>query len=276
MSLKEHAEKVLRELGLTFSQAKLYVALLKFSDAATVNAISAFSDMARQDVYRLMEELQEIGLVERVVAKPAKFKAAPMANATSLLMEKRRDRTRELIEQATAILADFPEQSPKVMPQEKHQFLIIPKGEALVRRVEKAIKTADVKIQVINPWKETIQWLFKLHEYFQEAVERDVKIFWITECQHQNPDSNADIVDSFTQMPGFRLRTVATPVSMKMSIFDSTEVFMATHIGKHVAESPALWTDSPMMLELLKDFFDMKWKMAAEYEPQEHWCQAEK
>lgn len=270
MSLKEHAEKVLRELGLTLAQAKLYVALLRFSDSATINAISAFSNTARQDAYHLMEELQGIGLVEKVLSNPAKFKAVPIADATSLLMEKRGDKTRKLVEEATALLASFPEESPKAITQENHQFVIIPKGEALVRKVEKAIKAADSKIQVINPWKETIQWLFKLHEYFQEAIERGVKVFWITESQHQNPDSNTELINRLAHTSGFRLRTVAPTVSMKMSVFDFREVFVATNIGQHVAESPALWTNSPMMVELLRDFFDMKWKLATDYETREH------
>jgi sugar-specific transcriptional regulator TrmB len=267
--LKEDAEKVLRELGLTYSQAKLYVTLLSFSEAATANAISTISNMARQDVYHVMNELQEIGLIEKVISNPVKFRAVPIADATSFLIGKRGDRTRALVEESTALLDKFPSKSSKTEAQTESQFILIPKGETLVRRVEKAIKADDSKIQVINPWQETIQWLFKLHEYFQEAIERGVKVFWITESQHQNPDSDTKIIDSLARTSGFRLRTVAPPVSMKMSVFDFREVFVATNIGQHVAESPALWTNSPMMVELLTDFFDMKWKLATDYEARE-------
>jgi sugar-specific transcriptional regulator TrmB len=269
LSVELQAEKVLRELGLTFSQAKLYVALLKLHDEASANGISTVSSISRQDVYHLMEELQRVGLVAKVLSNPAKFKAVPMADATSLLMERRSDRTRELLQEATDLLADFPEQNSRISPRENQQFVIIPKGEGLVRRVEKAIKAAKSKIQVITPWQETIQWLFKLHEHFQEAVDRGVKVSWITENPHCNTDSNAEIIDTFTRRPGFRLRTVVPPVTVKMSLFDLREVFLATHVEKAVAESPALWTDSLMMAELARDFFEMKWKLAADYKVHE-------
>ena len=265
MPLKGDAEKILRELGLTFSQAKLYVALLVFSDFASAKTISTFSNVARQDVYRLMNELQEIGLVEKEVSNPARFKAVPISDATSFLIEKRKERTTALLEESAALLSKFQEKSSKTAVQEEVQFIIVPKGEPLVRRVEKALKVADKKILVVTPWREFTQWIFTLHDWWQQTLDRGVRTNWITENQPQNTDANVEMIDNFTRNPMFKLRTVPPPMDIRLSVFDSSEVFMATNVTINAGESPALWTNSPTMVSTLEDYFKMKWKQAAEY-----------
>lgn len=263
--LKGDVEKVLRELGLTFSQTKLYVALLVFSDFASAKTISTFSNVARQDVYRLMNELQEIGLVEKEISNPARFKAVPISDATSFLIEKRRERTTALLEESAALLSKFLEKSSKTAVQGEVQFIIVPKGEPLVRRVEKALKVADKTILVVTPWREFKQWIFTLHDWWQQTLDRGVRTNWITENQPQNTEANVEMIDNFTRNPMFKLRTVPPPIDIRLSVFDSSEVFMATNVTINAGESPALWTNSPTMISTLEDYFKMKWKQAVEY-----------
>jgi sugar-specific transcriptional regulator TrmB len=264
VSLNEHAEKVLQELGLTFSQAKLFVALVKLPQCATANAISSFSNVARQDVYQLMEELQEIGLVEKIVSTPTKFKAVSIKDATSFLVKKRKEKTRSLVEESTALLANFPEIASSTGVEDRNQFILIPKREAVVRRIEKAIKNANERILLITPWREFTQWMFTLHEVWQRATERRVKIRWITDSKPQTPDSNFEIIQSFLLNPNFKLRTLPKPVNSRLGVYDRREVFIATTANSDAAESPALWTNSPTVINVLEDYFEMKWKMAKE------------
>jgi sugar-specific transcriptional regulator TrmB len=266
VSLKEHAEKVLQELGLTFSQAKLFVALVRLSECATANEISSYSNVARQDVYRLMEGLQEIGLVEKVVSNPAKFKAIPIRDATSFLVKKRKEKTHALVEESTALLTSFPELTSSTGFQDSHQFMLIPKREAVIRRIEKAIKAADEKILIITPWREFTQWMFTLHDLWQQTIKRGVTIHWITETKPRDPDSHFEMLRNFMLDPHFKLRTLHRPVNSRLGVYDHREVFIATTINNNAAESPALWTNSPTMINVLEDYFEMKWKLAAEYE----------
>jgi len=270
VSLKEHAEKVLQELGLTFSQAKLFVALVRLSECATANAISSYSNVARQDVYRLMEELQEIGLVEKVVSNPAKFKAIPIRDATSFLVKKRKEKTHALVEESTALLTSFPELTSSTGFQDRHQFMLIPKREAVVRRIEKAIKAAEEKILIITPWREFTQWMFTLHDLWQQAIKRGVKIHWITETKPRNPDSHFEMLHSFMLDPHFKLRTLHRPVNSRLGIYDHREMFIATTVNNSAAESPALWTNNPTMVNVLEDYFEMKWQLSSECKIEEN------
>jgi sugar-specific transcriptional regulator TrmB len=269
VSLMEHAEKVLRELGLTFSQAKLYVALLRLSDGATASAIGSFANVARQDVYHLMDELQEIGLVEKIVSNPTKYKAVPIEEVTSVLLGKRRDRTQALIEESAELFSKFPGKSSKTEIHEITQFMLIPKGETLVRKVEKTLKAAQKQIFVVMPWREFTQWIFALQELWQQTLDRGVRMHWLTENPPQNSDANMEMIDNFMHNPMFKLRTLPPPIDVRLSVFDSREVFIAINTTINAAESPALWTNSPTMVSTLEDYFRMKWEIATEYRRKE-------
>ncbi|MEM4733518.1 MAG: helix-turn-helix domain-containing protein, partial [Candidatus Bathyarchaeia archaeon] len=74
-----HKEDVqtITKLGLTTSQVKVYLSLLQ-QKKATAKTISNFSKIARQEVYRVLSDLYEKGLVEKIIAKPTEFKAVPI------------------------------------------------------------------------------------------------------------------------------------------------------------------------------------------------------
>ena len=82
--------QTLMHLGLTSSQAKVYLALLRLASDSKGNTIAKIADVPRQDVYRLLAELQQIGIVQKALVKPATFKSAPAEETVSILLERRK------------------------------------------------------------------------------------------------------------------------------------------------------------------------------------------
>jgi sugar-specific transcriptional regulator TrmB len=264
VSFKEHGEKILHEMGLTYSQAKLYVALVRMRACATANALSVSSNIARQDVYRTLEELQKLGLVEKIITNPALFKAISIGEVTSTLIEKRNEKTRALLEDTAELLREFPEENSSTF-QDSQQFVLIPKRDAIERRIEKAIKTTNTKILAISPWKEFTQWMFKLNQLWKQAFERGVKVHWITDSKTLNLNSRLELEQGFLRNPNFKLRTLPQRLEERLGVYDNREVFIATTRQQNAAESPALWTNNPTTVHILADYFEMKWNQAQEY-----------
>jgi sugar-specific transcriptional regulator TrmB len=79
---------LLMDLGLTCSQAKAYLALtvLKKAEAKKIARVSC---IARQDIYRIMPELERIGLVEKLIATPVLYGAIPLYEGALKLHEKK-------------------------------------------------------------------------------------------------------------------------------------------------------------------------------------------
>ena len=70
----------LTELSLSTTQAKIYLALVK-TKSQTAQAISTLSSVSRPDVYRVLNQLQNLGLVEKIIAKIDTGKAEKLEKA---------------------------------------------------------------------------------------------------------------------------------------------------------------------------------------------------
>lgn len=260
MALVEHGEKTLRELGLTLSQARVYLALVKLGKQSTAKAVSVFSKVARQDVYRTLTELRELSLVEMVISNPALFRAIPLQETIAILMERKNQRTRELLVEASELFKLFAVNEESRHHQENHQFILIPKKEALIRRIKKAIEGAQESILISSPWRELTQWLFILHESWEQALNKGVEVRWITEKQ-ASPCLLNEITRALIKDPNFTLRTEPTLSNSRFGIYDGKEVFITVLSTPNATESPALWTNNPAITYILKDYFETKWQL---------------
>src|SRR5665647_2316714 len=63
---------VLESLGLSSIQAKAYLALTRLG-RAKAGEIGKNAGVARQDVYRVLDKLQESGLIEKIVCSPTEY-----------------------------------------------------------------------------------------------------------------------------------------------------------------------------------------------------------
>jgi sugar-specific transcriptional regulator TrmB len=75
-------------LGLTVNQAKVYLALTNY-ERAKPGEIAKKTGCCRPEVYRTLNELFEKGLVERVLAVPACFKAIRLDQGIEILLKER-------------------------------------------------------------------------------------------------------------------------------------------------------------------------------------------
>lgn len=84
----QQAVATLSDLGLTTTQAKVYLTLVK-SESSTIETISNLSKVARTDLYRITHELEKKGLVERILANPTQFKPIPLAECLPVLLQRK-------------------------------------------------------------------------------------------------------------------------------------------------------------------------------------------
>ena len=78
----------LTSLGLTILQARVYLALTHI-EKATIKSIAKNANIARQDIYRLTNELQKIGIIEKIISTPAQYKAIPLEDGIKILLQRK-------------------------------------------------------------------------------------------------------------------------------------------------------------------------------------------
>ena len=103
----EGISAVLVDLGLTPKQAKFLLVLSKF-EQATVKEISEVAQAYRQEVYQVFKELQEIGLIEKRLGTPNRYKATPVAEALNLLLARKNRWISEVQKKSEELMRSFP------------------------------------------------------------------------------------------------------------------------------------------------------------------------
>ncbi len=147
--------------------------------------------------------------------------------------------------------------------EEKHQFLLIPKKETCIQRIKKSIQHTEGDFVMVAPWRETTQWLFTLHEQLNHAVDRGVEIRCLS--QEQKAIKLTKGMIELFKYPNFKLRLSPDPCEVRFAIYDDQEAFIATVDSDNAAESPALWTENPAMLHIVRHYFETKWVVAKEF-----------
>jgi sugar-specific transcriptional regulator TrmB len=263
LSIEEGATQILNRLGLTISQARIYLTLLKL-EKATAKTISKHSKVARQEVYRILVELEEKSLVERIIATPTEFKPVPLENGLPFLIEEKRKNMSEIQKEANKLLLSLrilvkPKETPR---EEKTEFILVPENKALLLRMKRALDAAQNSIDVIYPKEEFLQVLFNLSDKFQNALERGAKI----RCLLNEPlDANSwpVTIQFIAENPLFEIRIMSECSEEKIWVYDKKEMLVSTCPQCGHAQAPFLWTNAAPCIKLAQNYFDISWKKAA-------------
>jgi sugar-specific transcriptional regulator TrmB len=268
MTLQDEIQ-TLRRLGLTFNQARVYLALAR-SGMSTARTISTVSKIPREDVYRIMPHLRRLGLVEKGIAAPAKFKAISIEEALFVLLQRRMVETSELQTKAGELLKNFKQNIARLnLEEEEPQFILIPERETALQRRRNATNNAQRSIVAVTSWKRFPRGLYTYAEEVKKALGRGVEIRFVTD-QPEKEGSTPKIMADFMKNSSFKIRYTTNPPTAIVAVYDDKEVYLATSAGVGTEEPPALWSNNPSLVELARNYFEMIWNTALEYKQGEH------
>jgi len=266
VDVEDEATQILNRLGLTSSQAKVYLTLLRL-EQATAKTISNNSKVARQEVYRILVELEKKSLVERIIAVPNEFTPVSLENGLSFLIAEKRKEISE-------IQKDVNKLSTKIKTLLKHrenkrenvigesEFVLIPESKALLLRMEKAVEDTQTSIEVIYPKEPFLHVLFNLSDKFKKALERKVKI----RCILNEPlETNAwsATVQAIAENPLFEIRITSETPKENFWIYDEKEVLVSTCPVNDYKQVPVLWTTATPLIGISENYFNTLWKKSA-------------
>jgi sugar-specific transcriptional regulator TrmB len=261
LASQDEGVQTLTRLGLTSCQAKVYLALAR-SGISTVKTISKVSEVTREEIYRIMPRLQNLGLVEKAITVPAMFKAIPIEDGLHILLEQRTREYHELQAKTRELLKNFKGNNRKAtLLEEAPQFVLVPETKTLIRR-KKAIENTQKSIDGVISWKIMLRWVLYLAEAINKALKRGVKIRVVAE-KPKDVNSFPEIIQDFKQNPCFKIRYILTPPSAAVAIYDKKRVrITAATAGS--GGSYALWSNDTCLLAIVQDYFEIMWLTAIE------------
>jgi sugar-specific transcriptional regulator TrmB len=245
------------KFGLTFSQATVYLTLLKLGESS-VKRIAENSNIARSEVYRIIVTLEKMGLAERIIAVPTRYKATPVRVGYKELFQNKINQYTRLREEAWELIKKTEEGDDEMSSTEDDQNLILISSKIIhEKKVDLEDKEAKSSIDIIGDLKG-----LKIKEFYQakiheQALKRGVNIRIIAEkLEPEQPGKFSPLEDGLS----FQVRYIPSPLSIKMAIYDKKKVNLS--VGRTSGEGivPALWSSNPVLVKIIVAYFEELWE----------------
>jgi sugar-specific transcriptional regulator TrmB len=251
--------RILKDLGLTAMQAKVYLTLTK-TEEATTKTIAKTSKIARQNTYQITAELQKIGLIEKILAKPTKFRAIPLKNAAQMLLQKRAVEYQQVEEETTKLLQTAKDHREKsVLATSNDEFVLIPDKDAHRLRIEQAFRYAQESINTIMILRYNKRLTPKLlPPLLKKAIMRGVRVRHISNKPQgwETPLKNS----VWKKNGSYEIKYIDDEPPVMFCIVDEKEVFFSTGIDPNPYNTSALWTNNTGIVTIAKEYFEQTWR----------------
>ena len=262
--LEKEKIKILVDLGLTNLQARAYFALCSLKNASP-KLISKKSNIARQDVYRIMVLLEQLGLVERIIATPISYKAVPLNDGVSILIRSKTQeiddlqiKTEDLIRNSRIELF-----KPSIKPDDS-QFLVISEKKLLYKTLAERNSLVEKILHVAGTWESARSVLFDSElEEFKSALKRGVRIKWITEDHEEDP-SITPTLKMLQRNPLFEIRYFAPPIPIQAAIYDEKEIVMCIAVPPS-SDVTSIWSNNSIFTKVTLNYWEEIWNSSLKY-----------
>jgi Predicted transcriptional regulators len=248
---QEEAVETIMKLGLTVLQAKVYLALARCGSATGRTTANA-AQIASNDVYRVLGELQEKGLVEKIIANPTRYKST-RDDGLSILLQNKKNEYFETEKQVQALAELLNIQSKTETSFNSNQELIITSQiQQLIKLHKRLADSAKHSIDFIFPVRVSEKSLLENFLFEKKALNRGVNVRILL----VNGKGNAERYHRKAQL--FEQRYLPEETFFGMHIFDGQQITMA--LSKKAI--PSLWTNNQNIVNLAQAYFDSIWNNA--------------
>jgi sugar-specific transcriptional regulator TrmB len=256
--LDETHLQTLIQLGLSPNQAKLYLSLLNLGKA-TGRMLANETYLARQEIYRLIHELQNIGLIEKIISTPTEFQAVPIKIGTKILTTRKTRELEQIKQRSQSLIKDLSSINKVDSSAKKdYRFLLIPPKKLANETRERMVGNSKNKIDLITTSKRFNQAVSHFLEFYISSLKKNVVARIIVIGTEDTLLRNAKKIKKLEAFPNFSLRFI-TEKKTNLLIVDNKEAIITLLPQADLGASPVFWTDHPELIALYSSFFDLLW-----------------
>jgi sugar-specific transcriptional regulator TrmB len=255
--LEETDIDFLVQLGLTRTQAKVYSALLNL-EVAGARAIYQRTDVPRAEVYRSLDELQKIGLIEKEIDTPYRFRAPPLELCVQILIAKKNQQHREFQKTAEGFLRKMRQQDQTKSQRIDYSIRMVQgkrRIEQLLRSQHQAARKRVDVLSTAGRWLQILEFCF---DDYVDALEHDVEYRVFVEDSSGQLKNN-ERVRKLMAYPNFKLKVGGSPLKTNLAVFDAAEATINFFPSRPLKDSPLIVTNHPSFIQMCKDHFKIIW-----------------
>ncbi len=248
--------ETLVSLGLTGRQARVYLALLRMGNAK-VKEIADLSLVNRQEIYRVIDSLQEMGLIQKNITIPTTFAATPLNQVLKILLQQK-EREFNTVRQKTKCLAKKLETNLYTATLTKRLCLGTVFESDRGKKFLNAIRNAQYSIEVVTTWMQFKQITGIFEKQLQKAIQEGIIVKIIAEKPPDQPLPQS-IGKIQIKESGFQLKSLLNPPTASITIFDNTQAVIAFDNTVDFINGPGLWSNNPTIIALSRAYFNSLW-----------------
>ena len=246
MSLSERALSALKELGLTGTEIKAYISLLR-GGTMTANDVSREARIPYSKVYEALESLHGKGWVDEQKSRPVVFTARPPDTAIEELKSRYEADRREKEQYALQELMGVQKNKRE---QEKQDIWIVRGYAEILSRVKNLLLNCRTELLIALP-PQLLPFTEQVHPLMATLKEKGVKSQLLT-----SPSISAADIDQLSKVAEVRARKTMYGGGV---IADAREVVLLLGGGEQANQPLAIWADHHGLASFAKDYFEFLW-----------------
>ena len=256
----DESTDLLLGLGLSLNQAKVYLAILKL-ERTTVAQIGKFSKVRREDVYRILPILETMGLVERIMGKPAEIRATPISDALTLLVTEEKTKSDERLSGMRIKVQRLASKDWKQpLPEKESIYILIPERKAILAKTSELVRNSKKETCLIVDKVRILPTLSQFSDDFKMATKKGAQIRVILEGDSSD-NSLKGKVQKLVDGASFHMKFYRKPLN-HFIMSDEKEAMITASKESGLGEVPTLWTNNGNLIGILKTSFESEWQKA--------------
>jgi len=251
----------LERLGFSPNQAKVYFALVMLGTASAKD-IWNFSGVSREEVYRKLRELQKLGFVELIFAKPAKFRATPLECVSMEMLRRKAEEISKLQTETEELLRKVHVHKRENLQAETPYIRLIPQKRAILERTKEELEGLRICLDTICSWEKGIGWMSSHQDLFVDVLNRNVTIRFL--IGNSEGYRFPRFVEELQKNPYFQIKAVQALPPAFIGLYDQKILFVDTLAKTTFLESPVFWSTNPCIVGMAQIYFESVWSNSLE------------
>ncbi len=260
--------KALTFLGLTNLQARVYLSLVN-GTTVTAKKIANNAEVARQDVYRIVAELESLSLIEKVISIPTKYRAVPMEDAVDILLGRKQKESLELMLKAAQLNNRYKTGKTDSSHEDDTHYVLIPPKESFIKKSKDFYDNSTNYIEIFTTVERMRAAIRIFQDDYEKAFQRGVTVrCLIGRAMDQQTIDEQDLPHN----PHFSCNFITVPPKLltPFTIWDRKELFVVTTEKEKIYQSQNLWTNNCLLIEVFLNYFEMLWKTRSHFNQPPH------
>ncbi len=252
-------EYLLVSLGLTSSQARIYLALMH-NGPLNVASISKISGIHRAHIYPILQSLAKMGFVEKNL-ESGTYSASPLRESALVLVKHKQQEISNLETEINAIKEETPKTTQIL--EAKPEILLVSNRNRTLSLGQKSFQSATSLLNLMHTWKRFFQLWQYYDTTFANAMSRGVTIRQIVEAPKDTSEmwsARAFLNRKIFKNKQFELRFV--PITGgNFSLIDNNRLLLGTTTSQeNLGETPFIFSNCEGLVRMMQNYFELSWK----------------